>query len=100
MRHGDVISTCDILASDVQLFVFYLSHALVREISHIGKINGNPDRVCEKRDCPHLIYNYDYKIIKLITFKRVSSTLCKVTNKNSDLFYFYFYFLVGGNTIV
>ena len=38
---------------DVRLFVFYLSHGLVRvcelDISHMGKNNGNPDLVCKNR---------------------------------------------------
>ena len=60
MRHSDVIltlqwlhgSTCGQHAVDVRLFVFHLSHGLVRvcevELSHMGKNNGNPDLVCEK----------------------------------------------------
>ena len=39
--------------ADVRLFVFYLSHGLVRicdiEFSHMGKNNGNPDLLCEKK---------------------------------------------------
>ena len=62
MRHGDVIltlqlrhrTTCGSRADDVRLFVFYLSHGLVRvhvceiESFHMCKQNGNSDLVCEK----------------------------------------------------
>ena len=61
VRHDDVILTlqchrsmCGQLADDVRLFVFYLSHGLVRvceiELSHMGKNQGNPDLVCEYRN--------------------------------------------------
>ena len=42
----------------MRLFVFHLSHGLVRvcevELSHISKNNGNPDLVCEKNRIPGL----------------------------------------------
>ena len=36
---------------ELQLFIFYPSHGLVRvyELSHMGKNNGNPDPICENR---------------------------------------------------
>ena len=46
-------STCGQPEAKVRLFIFYLSHGLVWvceiELSHIGKNNGNPNLVCEKR---------------------------------------------------
>ena len=59
MWHGGVIhyvqwhhrSMCDQRAVDLWLFVFYVSHGLVRvceiEISHMGKNSGNTDLVCK-----------------------------------------------------
>ena len=40
------------MCGQVQLFVFYFSHRLIRvyeiQLSHMGKNNGNSDLVCEK----------------------------------------------------
>ena len=38
----------------------YLSIGLVRvfEISHMGKNNGNPDQVCEKKKNPNLVVSH------------------------------------------
>ena len=40
------IDVKDRRAADMRLFIFYLSHRLVR-VCHMGKINGNLDLVCE-----------------------------------------------------
>ena len=47
-----ITMTLGLACSQRAVVYFYLFHGLVQvceiELSHVGKINGNPDLVCEK----------------------------------------------------